>query len=139
MEFYPAPFTGDEVRGWIDWNLRNYDEHGYGLWALVLKESGEVLGDCGLTWQRVGYSPSPELEIGWHTRRDHWNKGLATEAALAVRQSESGDTSATSGKPISTNDFRSWYSLHSQTLTRCRSPHVNDNGYAFCLIFLPRK
>ena len=85
MTFYPAPFTRDDVRGWIDWNLRNYEEHGHGLWALVLKENGETIGDCGLTWQRVGYSTSRQLEAGWHLRRDLWNQGLATEAAFRAR------------------------------------------------------
>ncbi len=85
MTFYPAPFTRDDVRRWIDWNLRNYEEHGHGLWALVLKESGETIGDCGLTWQRVGYSASRQLEAGWHVRRDLWNQGLATEAAFRAR------------------------------------------------------
>lgn len=55
------------------------------MWALVLKESGEVIGDCGLTWQRVGYSPERELETGWHVRRYLWNSGFATEAASYVR------------------------------------------------------
>jgi RimJ/RimL family protein N-acetyltransferase len=85
MRHYPAIFTRDQVEGWIDWNLANYERHGYGLWALVLKETGEVIGDCGLTWQRVGYSPDRELEAGWHVRRDLWNRGLATEAGIKVR------------------------------------------------------
>ena len=85
MRFYPAPFSREQVESWIEWNLRNYEVHGYGLWAVILKWSGEVVGDCGLTWQRVGYSEDRELEIGWHTRRDLWNQGIATEAALTVR------------------------------------------------------
>jgi ribosomal-protein-alanine N-acetyltransferase len=56
-----------------------------GFWSLVLKATDEVIGDCGLTWQRVGYSDHRDLEAGWHTRRDLWNRGLATEAALSVR------------------------------------------------------
>ena len=85
MRFYPSPFTREQMTAWIDWNLRNYEEHGYGLWALVLKETDEVIGDCGLTWQRVGYGDGRELEAGWHIRRDLWNRGLATEAGLCVR------------------------------------------------------
>jgi RimJ/RimL family protein N-acetyltransferase len=85
MRYYPAPFTRDQVEGWIDWNLANYERHGYGLWALVLKETGEVIGDCGLTWQRVGYKAERELEAGWHVRRDLWKRGLATEAGISVR------------------------------------------------------
>jgi len=85
VRFYPSPFTREQMTAWIDWNLRSYEEHGYGLWALVLKETDEVIGDCGLTWQRVGYGDGRELEAGWHIRRDLWNRGLATEAGLCVR------------------------------------------------------
>jgi RimJ/RimL family protein N-acetyltransferase len=85
MRHYPAAFTRDQVSKWIEWNLENYRQHGYGLWALISKETGELIGDCGLTWQRVGYSPERDLEAGWHVRRDLWNRGLATEAGLAVR------------------------------------------------------
>jgi RimJ/RimL family protein N-acetyltransferase len=85
MRHYPAPFTAAQVRAWIDWQLHNYAQHGYGLWALVLKTDQQVIGDCGLTWQRVGYSAQRQLEAGWHVRRDLWNRGLATEAALACR------------------------------------------------------
>ncbi len=85
MKHYPAAFTRNEVLVWIERQLRNYAEHGYGLWALELKETGDVVGDCGLTWQRVGYSPERQLETGWHVRRDLWNQGLATEAASACR------------------------------------------------------
>ena len=85
MRFYPSTFTREQMTDWIHWNLRNYEEHGYGLWALVLKETDEVIGDCGLTWQRVDYGDERELEAGWHIRRDLWNRGLATEAGLCVR------------------------------------------------------
>ena len=85
MRYYPAPFTHDKVEGWIQWSLKNYAEFGYGLWAVVIKESQECIGDCGLTWQRVGYGAERQLEVGWHIRRDLWNRGLATEAGLACR------------------------------------------------------
>jgi RimJ/RimL family protein N-acetyltransferase len=52
---------------------------------MVLKDTGEVIGDRGLTMQRVGYSPDRQLEAGWHVRRDLWNRGFATEAGLACR------------------------------------------------------
>ena len=41
------------VRAWIEWNLGNYDELGFGLWAAELKVSGEFIGDCGVTYQDV--------------------------------------------------------------------------------------
>ncbi len=85
MRYYPAAFTRGQVEGWIQWSLKNYEDFGYGLWAVVLKGSQECVGDCGLTWQRVGYSEERQLEVGWHIRRDLWNRGLATEAGLACR------------------------------------------------------
>lgn len=85
MRHYPAPFTREQVQAWIQWTVKNYADYGYGLWAVVLKASGDCVGDCGLTWQRVGYSTERQLEVGWHIRRDLWNQGLATEAGIASR------------------------------------------------------
>jgi RimJ/RimL family protein N-acetyltransferase len=49
----------------------------------VLKESGLLIGDCGLERMEVG--GVPEVELGYDLRSDHWGQGLATEAASAVR------------------------------------------------------
>src|SRR5215471_1439216 len=51
--FYPEMADSKNVRAWIEWNIRNYDELGFGLWAVELKVSGEFIGDCGLTYQDV--------------------------------------------------------------------------------------
>ena len=40
MAHYPAPFDEARTRRWIDWNLENYEQYGFGLWAVVLKENG---------------------------------------------------------------------------------------------------
>jgi ribosomal-protein-alanine N-acetyltransferase len=53
MQFYPRPFDRDMTVGWINWNLRNYAQHGFGLWAVMHKEDGRLIGDCGLTIQQV--------------------------------------------------------------------------------------
>lgn len=83
MRYYSRPKTRDESIAWIDWNLGLYRQRGFGLWAMESKETGEFLGDCGLTPQTV--DGVTDIEVGWHTRRDYWNKGLATEAATACR------------------------------------------------------
>jgi RimJ/RimL family protein N-acetyltransferase len=83
MRFYPAPFDRAGVENWIFHNLVRYKEHGHGLWAMLLKSSGELIGDCGLTVQPV--DGTDEVEIGYHVRRDLWGQGLATEAARACR------------------------------------------------------
>ena len=79
MRYYPAPFTREQSRRWIEWNLGHYRDHGHGLWVLESKESGEVVGDCGLIPQTV--DGRRETEVGWHVRRDQQRQGLATEAA----------------------------------------------------------
>ncbi|MGA9544319.1 MAG: GNAT family N-acetyltransferase [Candidatus Sulfotelmatobacter sp.] len=83
MRFYPAPLDHAGVEEWIARNLRRYATDGHGLWAMLLKTSGELIGDCGLTVQPV--DSTDEIEIGYHVRRDYWGQGLATEAARACR------------------------------------------------------
>jgi len=83
MRFYPAPLDRTGVDEWIARNRRRYAKDGHGLWAMVLKTNGELIGDCGLTVQTV--DSADEIEIGYHVCRDYWGQGLATEAARACR------------------------------------------------------
>jgi ribosomal-protein-alanine N-acetyltransferase len=83
MRYYPALFDRAGVEEWIARNRRRYVENGHGLWAMILKSTGELIGDCGVTVQEV--DGESELEIGYHLRRDHWGQGYATEAAQACR------------------------------------------------------
>jgi len=79
MQWYPAAFDREGVEGWIRRNMDRYRRDGHGLWAMVLKSSDEVIGDCGCVIQEV--EDKPEVEIGYHVRRDLWGNGYATEAA----------------------------------------------------------
>ncbi|MBE7382763.1 MAG: GNAT family N-acetyltransferase [Leptolyngbya sp. SIO1E4] len=83
MKFYPKPFDRQMTQEWIEWSIQRYTQHGFGLWALILKENGDLIGDCGLVLQEV--DSIEEVEIGYHVRRDLWGQGLATEAAQACR------------------------------------------------------
>jgi ribosomal-protein-alanine N-acetyltransferase len=83
MRYYPAVLDGAGVAAWIERNQRRYADAGHGLWAMVLKSSGEVVGDCGLTRQTV--DAVNEIEIGYHVRRDLWGRRYAPEAAGACR------------------------------------------------------
>jgi len=83
MRYYPAPFDRAGVEEWIKRNRRRYQRDGHGLWAMVLKSSGEMIGDCGLVRQQI--DGVQEVEIGYHVRRDLWGQGLASEAACACR------------------------------------------------------
>ena len=81
----PYPYTFDEkrVRGWISKNLERYRIFGFGLWAVCLKSTGEMIGDCGLTIQNIDGKFFPE--IGYHIRGRDQGNGYAKEAAVAVR------------------------------------------------------
>ena len=83
MGHYPYAFDESRVRGWIERNMNRYRENGFGLWAVCLKETGEMIGDCGLTLQNINGKMLPE--IGYHIRRDCQRRGYAGEAAKAVR------------------------------------------------------
>ncbi|MGE7676467.1 GNAT family N-acetyltransferase [Lysinibacillus sp. NPDC094403] len=79
MKYYPAPFTLLQTKNWIEKNKQRYREDGYGLWAVYLKESNELIGDCGLVKQIV--DGKAEVEVGYHINKKYWSKGYATEAA----------------------------------------------------------
>lgn len=83
MQHYPYTFDESRVRGWINRNMERYKIFGFGLWAVCLKETGEMIGDCGVTMQMIGNTIKPE--IGYHIRKDHQRKGYAKEAAITVR------------------------------------------------------
>ena len=83
MQHYPYTFDETRVRGWIRKNIERYRIFGFGLWAVCLKDTGEMIGDCGLTMQMIGGTIKPE--IGYHIRKDCQRKGYAKEAAIAVR------------------------------------------------------
>ena len=83
MRHYPSPYDADQTKRWIAWSLDNYAKHGFGLWAMVLKETGAFIGDCGLTLQNIDGETLPE--IGYHINKKYWRRGFAKEAARAVR------------------------------------------------------
>ncbi|MGZ5032138.1 MAG: GNAT family N-acetyltransferase [Usitatibacter sp.] len=53
---------------------------GYGMWALELRETGELIGRAGFL-DPPGW---PGFELGWLLGRNHWGKGYAIEAASAA-------------------------------------------------------
>ena len=83
MQHYPSAFDESGVKNWIQRNIDRYRIFGFGLWAVCLKETGEMIGDCGLTMQLINGQIKPE--IGYHIKADQQRKGYAKEAASAVR------------------------------------------------------
>ena len=64
----------------IERMLRHWDLRGYGQWAVLHKDTGEVIGCVGF------YSPDgwPGIDLGWIFHRSHWGNGFATEASRAA-------------------------------------------------------
>ena len=84
MKYYENPYDDNGVLRWINWNLDNYKTYGFGLFAVILKETGQMIGDCGVTMQFINRKIRPE--IGYHFHLDYHNQGYATEAAIAVKK-----------------------------------------------------
>lgn len=82
MQFYGNPFSRNETQHWIDDNLNRYKQDRFGLW-IIETNSGEFIGDCGLTWQFV--DGRQQLEVGYHVLHGQQGRGYATEAATACR------------------------------------------------------
>lgn len=83
MQYYPNVFDEKKIRAWINNNIERYQIFSFGLWAVVLKETGELIGDCGLTMQLIGGKIKPE--IGYLIRKNSQKKGYGSEASKAVR------------------------------------------------------
>lgn len=84
MESFSAPpFSSEQMAGWIQRNLDHQEQHGYGLFSVILKSENSLIGNCGL--EHMEYSGNPEVELGYDFRRGYWRQGFATEAAAAVR------------------------------------------------------
>lgn len=81
MYAYNGAFSEEETRAWLAKQLDRYEKYDFGLWAVVLKENGTMIGQCGLTMQ--DWNGTEVLEVGYLFRREYWHHGYATEAAGA--------------------------------------------------------
>ena len=77
MRFSSGIKSREETRRWIEGCLEDYraERWGYGLWAVILKETGRVIGFCGLT-KFDDIDGQPEVEIGYRFARSFWGEGL---------------------------------------------------------------
>jgi RimJ/RimL family protein N-acetyltransferase len=71
-----SPLTKDGARQWIQITENNYHKRGYGMFALVEKSIGNVIGFCGI----VHPGGQQEAEVKYAFLRSHWGQGFATEA-----------------------------------------------------------
>lgn len=83
MKYYPKPYDEEGVWKWIRWCKASYAKRGFGLWAVVLKATGEMIGDCGVSMQIIDDEMKPE--IGYHLRKDYHRQGIGREMTKAVK------------------------------------------------------
>lgn len=81
---YEYQFTEKDVQEWLDRQIRRYEKYGFGLWALILKDTEEMIGQAGLTIQKC--ENDEVLEIGYLLKKRFWHKGYASEAAMGCKK-----------------------------------------------------
>lgn len=84
MEFFPAPLSREESDALITRIEAGFDRHGFGLWALEVRETGEFIGFTGLAPPEFEAHFTPAVEVGWRLAAPAWGRGYATEAARAA-------------------------------------------------------
>ncbi len=84
MYAYEGAFSDDEVQEWMNRQISRYQKWGFGLWAVILKETDEMIGQCGLTMQ--SWKDVEVLEIGYLLERLYWHNGYGIEAAKACKK-----------------------------------------------------
>ncbi|MGE8154211.1 GNAT family N-acetyltransferase [Pseudomonas vancouverensis] len=81
MRYFPATLSRLESASSIGRIRGHFAEHGFGLWALQRKDTGQFIGFTGLNVVGFDAPFTPATEIGWRLAREHWGLGYASEAA----------------------------------------------------------
>lgn len=134
MAHYPKPFDKEKTLSWINKNLSNYAEYGFGLWAVVLKETGKFIGDCGIIIQNIDGEKHPE--IGYHINKKYWRRGFAKEASRAVRDWAFTNTNFNAlYSCMKYTNVSSWSTALSIGMKKVKeyADEKNKISYAFCI------
>ena len=84
MYAYEHDFSDNDVQVWLDRQIDRYKKYGFGLWAIILKNTNEMIGQAGLTMQP--YKNTEVLEIGYLLKEKFWHCGYAGEAAMGCKK-----------------------------------------------------
>ena len=158
MRYFPAPLSRSESASMIDRVREHFVEHGFGLWALERKDTGQFIGFTGLGVVGFDAPFTPAIEIGWRLAREHWGLGYASEAAWTALRcgfdrlvlNEVVSFTAVSNLPSQkvmqaigttirpmTSIIPGWPSIIPCVATCCTASAVN-NGCKPCMDNLPR-
>ena len=76
--------TRNETEEFLENTLERYDTDGFGVHAVVERESGRLAGYCGLAVPHFLPEVLPAVEVGWRLGEAFRGRGYATEAGAAV-------------------------------------------------------
>lgn len=83
MKYFPATLSADESNAFVERIRAEFEETGFGLYAVEIKATGEFIGYVGFHRFSFNVPFSPNWEIGWRISDRFWHRGYATEAANA--------------------------------------------------------
>ena len=81
MRFLGGPAPREDSEQMSSRLTQHWEEHGFGLWAPVVKATGQVIGFTGICHPRWHPEYADQVEVGWRLARSAWGDGYATEAA----------------------------------------------------------
>lgn len=84
MRHFPALQSAEETRALVEARERHFEEHGFGTWAVELKDTGGLIGACGCKYLTWPHTLPSDVEVGWRFHAAAWGKGYATESAAAA-------------------------------------------------------
>jgi ribosomal-protein-alanine N-acetyltransferase len=84
MHHFPSTLTRPESDAMVERIEKQFDERGYGLWAVEVVGDAPFIGFIGLAYQSFPAHFTPAVEVGWRLAKAHWGNGYAPEGARAA-------------------------------------------------------
>jgi ribosomal-protein-alanine N-acetyltransferase len=73
------PRSREQTKAALNPRIEHWENHGFGLWAVIYKQNGEFIGHCGVQY----LEDTPEVELAYAIAKAYWHQGLTTQAAKA--------------------------------------------------------